>query len=96
MIQLTFNIFNSINFDSNMMPRSVGEKLQDRITISFSPLNKRDMEIALKNKEFTNVANLVNTALRFYFDNRFRPSNDIVKTNKINTNSKSAKEIRIR
>lgn len=52
------------------MPRKVGEKLNDRISISFSPLNKTEMEKALKNREFTNVANLVNTAISFYFENR--------------------------
>ena len=54
------------------MPRTIGEKLPARVTVSFSPLNLRTMESAMQNKEFKTVADLVNTAITYYFENRSR------------------------
>ena len=55
------------------MSRTIGDEIPDRITITIDPLNKRDVAESIKNKEFTSVVNLINTALRFYFDNRDKP-----------------------
>lgn len=52
------------------MPKRIGENVPDRVSISFSPMNKRDMQTAIEKKEFTSIVNLVNTAIRFYFENR--------------------------
>jgi hypothetical protein len=53
-----------------MMPRTIGDTVPDRLSFTFTPLNRQDAEAAMLNKEFPNVANLINTALRFYFENR--------------------------
>ena len=52
------------------MGRPLGDKVPDRVSITFSPINLRDMNISIKNKEFKTIADLVNTALRYYFENR--------------------------
>jgi hypothetical protein len=46
------------------------EKIQPRGTITFTPVNLRDMEDCIKNKEFKTVTELVNFAIHFYFENR--------------------------
>ena len=55
-----------------MMGTRREEKIKERGTITFTPINIRDMESAIKNKEFKTVTDLVNTALRFYFENKHR------------------------
>jgi len=60
------------------MGRTLGDKIQDRGTISFSPINLRDMEKSIKNKEFKTVTDLVNIALRFYFENRDKNQDDMM------------------
>ena len=57
-----------------MMPRKVGETIQDRISFTFTPINLRDVQKSMESKEFPTVANLLNTAIRFYFENRERSS----------------------
>lgn len=57
-----------------MMPRKVGEIIQDRISFTFTPINLRDVQKSMDSKEFPTVANLMNTALRFYFENRDKTS----------------------
>lgn len=52
------------------MPRIIGDTVPERLSFTFTPINRRDAEIAMHKKEFPNVANLINTALRFYFENR--------------------------
>jgi hypothetical protein len=50
------------------------EEIRERGTITFTPLNLRDMTISIKNKEFKTVTDLVNQAIRFYYENRDKPS----------------------
>jgi hypothetical protein len=50
------------------------EKIQPRGTITFTPVNLRDMEDSIKNKEFKTVTDLVNFAIHFYFENRNQTS----------------------
>jgi hypothetical protein len=61
------------------MPRTIGDKVPERLSFSFTPINLRDAELAMRNKEFPNVANLINTALRFYFENRNKTERQAIK-----------------
>ncbi len=56
------------------MGRTLPDKIPSRISISFSPLNILDMNKCIQEKEFKTVEDLVNTAIRFYFENKNRPS----------------------
>ncbi|MFA4859180.1 hypothetical protein [Methanoregula sp.] len=47
-------------------------EIRERGTITFTPINLKDMELSIKNKEFKTVTDLVNFAIRYYFDNRNR------------------------
>jgi hypothetical protein len=52
------------------MPRTIGDSVPARLSFTFTPINRHDAETLMHKKEFPNVANLINTALRFYFENR--------------------------
>ena len=45
------------------------DKIRERGTITFTQANIRDMEKSIANNDFKTVTELVNTALRYYFDN---------------------------
>lgn len=60
------------------MPRIIGETVPNRLSFTFTPQNRTDMEKAIQNKEFANVAQGINTALRYYFDNRGKDAETIV------------------
>jgi len=53
-----------------MMPRTIGEEVPKRLSFTFTPQNRKEMQSAMQNKEFASVAEGINTAIRYYFENR--------------------------
>lgn len=60
------------------MGRPRNEKIQERGTITFTQANIRDMEKSIANNDFKTVTELVNTALRYYFDNGGKDTETVV------------------
>jgi Arc/MetJ-type ribon-helix-helix transcriptional regulator len=60
------------------MPRVIGNAVPTRMSFTFTPQNRNDMENAIQNKEFANVAQGINTALRFYFENKGKDAETVV------------------
>lgn len=56
------------------MPRVVAEEIPDRMAFTFTPINRSAVQDSMKKKEFLSVSSLINTALRFYFENRDKSS----------------------
>lgn len=63
------NLIN-INYDSYMMPRKIGDEIPHRMAFTFTPQNRKDVQEAMNSKNFSSVAECINTAMRFYFENR--------------------------
>lgn len=52
----------------NLMGRNLGDNIPEKTSISFTPMNIKDMNRSMKDKEFKTLTDLVNHAIRFYYD----------------------------
>jgi hypothetical protein len=51
------------------MPRIIGEEIPKRLSFTFTHQNRKSVQTAMQNKEFTTVAECINTCIRVYFEN---------------------------
>jgi len=54
------------------MGRPLGDKIPEKTSILFTPINLRDIETSIKSGEFKTITDLVNHCIRFYFDSHNR------------------------
>jgi len=55
------------------MPRKIGEEIPHRMCFTFLPQNRKALQKAMDNNEFSTVAECINTAIRYYFENKDKP-----------------------